>query len=370
MHLFASLLCLGVLPLSGCSPEPAHSASPSPTFKRGVNISHWLAQNRDDRPYGAPWFSVEDVRWIEKQGFDHIRIPVDARLWMKDDGGLNASALEPFDRACGWIQANNLGVILDMHTMPGANFSSKGRDSSLFTDDALLETAARFWGEVAAHYASAGPWLRFELLNEPVAERNDQLNPLQARLLAAIRETNPSRMVYLTSNAYSSFKTVYDLQLPDDSNIALTFHIYEPFPFTHQRTDWTAYKPSMPQISFPGTMPDLSTLLPPEHHRLAMSGKPISAEISIAPRFDQLAVWTKEHAPNMEIHIGEFGAFHTAPPESIRNYYAAVVAAAERHGFGWAAWDYQDGFGVRAPDGSATMAMQGIIEGINSAPGK
>ncbi len=370
LPLLLALLCLSMTPLTGCSTGPATPAPLTQTFKRGVNISHWLAQNRDDRPYGADWFSEEDVQWIAQQGFDHIRIPVDARLWMNADGSLNTSALPPFDQACTWAQANAIGVILDMHTLPGANFSSKSPDNSLFTNDALLEKAARFWGETAAHYAAAGPWLRFELLNEPVAQKNVQLNPVQDRLLAAIRATNPTRKVHLTSNQWSKFRTVRDVRLPDDPNVVLTLHFYDPLPFTHQRTDWTEYKPSMPQVDFPGVIPDLSGLLPKGHSRLALSNQPISAELSVDPEFKTLADWAAASAPNLEIHIGEFGAFTTATPESIHNYYAAVVTAAERHGFGWAAWDYQGGFAVRAPDGSATTAMQGILNAVTSTPEK
>ncbi|WFB36472.1 cellulase family glycosylhydrolase [Kiritimatiellota bacterium B12222] len=336
----------------------------APKFKRGVNISHWLAQNREDRPYGADWFTDEDVSWIAAQGFDHIRIPVDAKRWMNEDGHLELSALEPFNRACTWAQASGLGVILDMHTVPGANFSSKARDSSLFTDELLLAEVATFWGEVATYYAEAGSWLRFELLNEPVAEKNAQLNPVQDRLLKAIRESNPTRIVYVTSNQWSKFRTIEDVILPDDPYVALTLHFYDPLPFTHQRTDWTEYKPSMPQVDFPGVIPDLSSLLPPGHSRLALSNQAIDAERSVDPDFKRLAEWAAENIPRVEIHIGEFGVFQTATPDSIFNYYRAVVTAAERHNFGWAAWDYQGGFAIRASDGSPSSAMLGIAEGV------
>ena len=63
------------------------------SFQRGVNVSHWLSQNFDERPYAATWFTEEDVAWIAQQGFDHIRIPVDGRLWRNADGSLDAGVL-------------------------------------------------------------------------------------------------------------------------------------------------------------------------------------------------------------------------------------------------------------------------------------
>jgi len=58
------LIALGLLPVAHAASEPAY------TFKRGVNISHWLSQNSGNMTYAAPWFGEGDVDWIAKQGFD------------------------------------------------------------------------------------------------------------------------------------------------------------------------------------------------------------------------------------------------------------------------------------------------------------
>jgi endoglucanase len=312
--------------------------------------------------YAADWFTEDDVAWIAAQGFDHIRMPVDSKYWMAEDGGLQVSAIEPFDRFCEWAQAHGLGVILDTHYLPGASFTKV--ENELFTNEALLVRAEQYWAALAARYQDAGPWLRFELINEPVADRNEQLNPVLNRLLAAVRETNPTRVVYFTTNKWGNFDNVVDLELPDDPNVALTVHFYEPFPFTHQRTEWTDLKPSMDQVDFPGVVPDITTLLPEDHSWALLSKTEINAEISINPKFSALAEWAKENAPNLEIHVGEFGVYEAATPDSSANYCEAVVAAAEQHGFAWAIWDYRGGFAIRAPDGNTTGAMRGIRNGI------
>ena len=60
----------------------------SPTFKRGVNISHWMAQHFPGK-YADPYrFSEADAKWIAKHGFDHVRIPVDGRILMSVEGKL------------------------------------------------------------------------------------------------------------------------------------------------------------------------------------------------------------------------------------------------------------------------------------------
>jgi endoglucanase len=366
------LSCLILLNLGlflGCNPSPEKSLEAELfTFKRGVNISHWLSQNYGERTYAATWFNKSDMAWIADQGFDHIRIPIDSKYWMTADGGLKVEAMKPFDQACEWAQAHGLGVILDMHYLPGASFTKI--ENALFTDEALIRLSEDFWRNVAARYKNAGAWLRFELINEPVAEKNTQLNPLLHRLLAAVRETNPTRVVYLTTNKWGKFDTVTDLEIPDDPNLALTLHFYEPFPFTHQRTAWTDFKPSMEQVDFPGIVPDISKLLSPGHQWTLLSGTEIDIETSINPKFETLAQWVKENAPNLEIHVGEFGVYEAATDESTENYITGVVAASERHGFGWAVWDYRGGFAIRDTDGNPTAVMRGILEGIKSAQEK
>lgn len=343
---------------SGCGGDDTSSTT---SFDRGVNINHWLSQNYGKLTYGADWFDREDVEWIASQGFDHIRIPIDYKEWVSPEGELIDEALEPFDNACSWAQEFGLGVILDMHYLPGAAFTNV--DSSLFTDPALLQEASAIWDLVAQRYAEAGPWLRFELINEPVADRNAQLNPVLNELLRVVRRTNPERVVYITSNRWGKFYTVPELEIPDDPNIALTVHFYDPFPFTHQSTAWTDLKPPMPQIDFPGLCPDLSDIIPESHSWMRFSGAELTAESHIDPHFDQLKKWQEENAPNLEIHIGEFGAFNTASPASIENYCEAVVSAAERHGFGWAIWGYTGGFGVVDSKGSPTPVMNGLVSG-------
>lgn len=330
------------------------------TYKRGVNISHWLSQNNEARPYAANWFDEEDVAWIAAQGFDHIRYPIDGREWLRPDGSLDDAKIAPFERALAWTRSHGLGAILDMHFLPGASFDPGKEDKRVFTDTALQENVADLWRRAAKRFAAAGPELRFELLNEPIAEDNRQLNPFNLRMLRAIRESNPSRVVYITSNLYGSFSTVNDLEVPKDPNVAVTLHTYAPFVFTHQRASWARFPAEMPLVRFPGKVPDLSAHVPADH----FAAKEFGTELTVAAidaEFEKIAAWAREHTIGQEIHIGEFGVYRPADDDSKRNYISAVVHAAERHGFGWAVWDYQGGFAVRDPDGSATPILEGLF---------
>lgn len=333
-----------------------------PPFRRGVNISHWLGQFHEERPYGADWFGADDCVWIRRQGFDHIRIPVDGRVWAERDGPLLEHKVAPFDRALDWAEKAGLGVILDMHYLPGASFEPTSQENQVFTDLDLQTSVAGFWGRVAKRYAGVGARLRFEILNEPVAARDEDLNVFNRRMLAAIRESNPDRVVYITSNRWSHFDRVVALEVPEDRAVAITLHFYEPFVFTHQRANWMEFSPDMPLVRFPGVVPDLTGSAPAGHWILDNAGKVLSyAEIEEA--FERVQKWAADRAPGREIHIGEFGAYRTGADEDRRYYAACVRAAAERRGWGWAVWDYRGGFAVRDEQGLGTQVLEGLFPG-------
>lgn len=356
-----------MLLLAALTPALPQIRAATPTFRRGVNIANWLSQNGGDLTYAAPWFGEEDVAWIAAQGFDHIRYPIDSRLWLKADGTLDEAKVAPFDRALTWTHRHGLGAILDVHFLDGADFNTgTASDARVFTDPGLMDKAAHLWRLLAVRYAKEGDYLRFELLNEPKAATNAQLNVFNFRMLAAIRESNPARVVYFPVNRWNAIPNVVDLELPaDDPHVAVTVHFYEPIVFTHQRAPWV-YSPhsvrEMPPVPFPGRVPDLSGTGDMDHPDRPMSGAALSAERDIDPLFDQLARWARTKGAGREILLGEFGVFHLADPASTIAWTRAVRKACERHGFGWTVWAYQGVFPVREWDGSPAPMLAGLFK--------
>jgi endoglucanase len=332
------------------------------TFRRGVNISHWLSQNSERQPFAAPWFGEDDVEWIAKQGFDHIRLPVDVRLCLAPDGSLDGAKLKPIADCIGWAKKHGLGLVLDAHFLPGADFNSVGGDSRVYTDPALMKQVAGVWRELARHFAGEGPDVRFEILNEPVAAKNQQLNPFMKRMLAAIRESNPTRVVYVTSNKWSSFSTVSDVVLPDDPHIALTVHNYEPLIFTHQRAPWVGLDDTLPPVRFPGIVPDYKAhLTRPADHGFGQPGDSLTVA-QVDDAFAKVAAWVTQHRPGLEIYLGEFGVYQAADAASKKRWLHAMVRNCESRGWGWAVWEYEGSFGVRGPDGRGTAVLDGIFQ--------
>ncbi len=343
-----------------------HSAEKPFSFMKGVNISHWLSQNGPTHSYGDPaWFNESDVAWIAAQGFDHIRLPVDVRLCLAADGSLDPVKLQPVTATINWSRARGLGLVLDAHFLPGADFNSVGGDKRVYTDPVLMEKVAGVWRGLAKRYAGQGDWLRFEILNEPVADENKQLNPLMHRMLSAIRESNPTRIVYVTSNKWSQFSTVPDVELPADRNIALTIHYYEPLVFTHQRASWAGFDDKMDAVKFPGVVPDMAGHVAADRHEFGQKGDPLTVA-RVQASFEKVATWVRQRRPGLEIYVGEFGVYQVADADSKRNWIYTVRHECEKRGWGWAVWDYKGGFAVRDRDGNGTPILDGLFKGPGS----
>lgn len=355
-RLFAAFTFIVALLCSAAAADDAPA-----TFKRGVSVGNWMAKIRRGQPFGGPSFTREDVAWIAQHGFDHLRIPVDTRLLLLADGALDEPKIARFLEAVGWARAHQLGVVLDAHFLPGgtAAYDANVQDTAIFTDEKARAAAAALWGQLARRFSAEGPWLRFELINEPFAPQHDQLNQLNRAALAAIRAHDSKRVVYLTSNLSSAFATLAEVAVPADPNVALLLHYDIPI-FTHQRASWKQLPATMPPVSFPGTVPDLAGLVPADHWAAKTSGAALNVE-DVEAAFAKVSAWLAQNAPGREVYLGNFGSYETAPAASRRTYTATVRAAAERRGWGWAVWEYRGSFGVRRADGAATVVLEGLF---------
>ncbi|WP_221031417.1 glycoside hydrolase family 5 protein [Actomonas aquatica] len=340
---------------------PLTTAAAEPTFKRGVNISHWMAQHFPGRYATPDRFDAEDAAWIAAHGYDHVRIPIDGRILISLEGNLIAELLEPLDEALTWCQDQNLGVIVDMHYLPGNEFLNDAADNALWTDPALRAAAASLWRQIATKYREHGPWLRFELLNEAVAPANEDLNILNQLLVDAIREVDADRVLYVSSNRWGQFQTVPDLRLFDDPNVHYALHTYEPFFFTHQSTPWSDLKDIPPgDVPFPGSYTvasdsPLAADVIADHGSRTMQLDLAFVQNHYAP----VIAWAKEH--NVNVVITEFGVYRAADRASTLNWIRANVELCEEAGFGWTVWDYMGGFAIRDAEGNPTAVHEGLF---------
>lgn len=333
------------------------------SFRKGVNISHWMAQHFEGK-YADPWrFSETEAEWITQQGFDHIRIPVDGRILMSIQGKLIGELMEPFDKALSWSEKHGLGVILDMHYMPGAEFLAPAAENALWHDERLQNAVTSMWKQLSEKYKGYGDMLRFELLNEAVAPRHSDVNSLNEKLVSAVRSIDKDRIVYVSANEWGMFRNAEHVKVfKNDKNVHYAFHFYEPLIFTHQKAWWSEhtqyYKES---VTFPTTLSNLDRYFPKGYHMLDMNGVQLDAGY-IDDYFDVLGAWAKNNG--VQVLISEFGVITQADADSIRRWVSAVTRAAERNGFGLTIWDYKGDFRVN-DNGKPTPQWEGLFEPVD-----
>ena len=300
-------------PALAAQPSPAVLTQANQPFHRGVNVLGYDPYWTDASKRRFEWRHFAE---IHKAGFDFVRLVLQAFSHMDAQNRLDPAWLTKLDDAVREAQRNGLGVIIDEH------------DFNACSDDVELcrTRLTAFWQQVAPRFASAPRNVAFELLNEPHDKLNgDPWNALFAEELALVRKSNPNRIVVVGPTHWNSLNDLPLLKLPPDPNLLVTFHYYEPFHFTHQGATWVG--------------PEIQKL-----HGVTWGSDADRA--AVRGDFDKVAAWAAaNHRP---ILLGEFGAYDKSgtPIELRAAYTAGARSEAERHGFGWAYWQFEGDFVV------------------------
>lgn len=279
-------------------------------FHRGVNVLGYDPYWQDATKRRFEWRHFIEIR---NAGFDFVRLNLQAFRHMDAQNRLDPEWLAKLDDVLKHAEQAGLGVIVDEH-----DFDRCSEDVAF-----CREKLGAFWTQVAPRYARAPRNVAFEILNEPHAKLDAAAwNGLFAEMLAQIRRSNPTRIVVVGPTSWNSLKELPTLKLPDDPNLLVTFHYYEPFHFTHQGAPW---------------VPEVTQL-----HGVTWGSDADRA--AVRADFDQVAAWSA--ANQRPILLGEFGAYDkSGTPMPLRVAYTkGVRCEAERHRFGWAYWQFDSDF--------------------------
>ncbi len=336
-------------------------------FMRGVNLANFL-----EVPPGQHWFvhhTIDDLKEIRAQGFDHIRLPVAWHCYTgaAPDYRITGDIFDRADEIVTNATALGLNVIVNVH-----NFNEFTKDPATNT-----ERFYSIWRQVAAHYAHAPAGVAFELLNEPHdAATTLVMNPIYAETVRQIRQTNPRRTIFVGPGHWNSPDELTNFWVPKDDNLIVTLHCYEPFFFTHQGATWTTPDVRhLKGICYPGPPkapynidPDvaykkwiLNTL---KRYDTEPTKSNPSGPKAFLPKIQEAKAWSEKWG--RPIHFGEFGAFMKADQDSRANYYAAMRRALEAQGIGWAIWDWKSGFNYWNP--KTQEPLPGMREALFSGP--
>ncbi len=315
-------------------------------IKRGVNISHWLSQSRRRGEERTHFIQKEDIDFIARIGYDHIRIPIDEEQMWDTLGNKEAEAFELLHKGIQWAAENQLRVVVDLHILRSHYFNAD--EKPLWTEPSAQEQFFNCWRDLSDELIKYPNGLvAYELMNEPVADDPEEWNILVDKALAVVRENEPERKVVIGSNRWQSVSTFDDLRVPEgDKNIILSFHFYIPFIVTHYQASWTGIADYVGPVKYPGLTieeKDLEGLEDELYYRIKNEQKYYtrdSLEVLMTKPIQKASQF------GLLLYCGEWGCYPTIDDQSRMQWYKDMRFILEKNNIAWANWDYKGGFGI------------------------
>src|SRR5216683_2331493 len=125
------------------------------------------------RRFRDTFITEADIERISAEGLNHVRLPINSRVVIGDDGELIEAGFALIDRLIEWCRRHELWVVLDLHGAPGGQTGTKIDDSpngapELFTDDRYRKLTVKLWRAIARRYRNETVVAAYDLLNEPL----------------------------------------------------------------------------------------------------------------------------------------------------------------------------------------------------------
>lgn len=339
MKYILSILMAWLL-LAGCrlQMQPA-GKRPAPSgflIKRGTNIAHWLSQSKRRGIERATFFTEQDVSFLKKAGFDHIRLPVDEEQLWDSTGKRDTAAFALLHNCVQWCMQHDMKMVLDLHIIRSHYFNAAA--NPLWTQKKEQDKLIVLWKDLAAAvHQMPNTHLAYEFMNEPVADDPEQWNLLLNRVADSIRSWEPGRTLVIGSNRWQSVHTFPQLRVPaGDRNILLSFHFYEPFVLTHYKASWTHLKDFKGQVQYPGPI-------------VINGATPTEQRVYNRDTLENMMREAFHLADSLKLplYCGEFGIIDGVPDAAKLAWYRDMVAIFEKHQVAYANWNYKAGsFGI------------------------
>lgn len=345
------------------------------TLRRGVNLSHWYSQSMTggySEDHLSSYFTSEDIALITAMGFDHVRFTLNDQVLFvpENPGRLKAEPLAKFGERLNALLKSGLRVIVDLH--PDDDYKQH------LHEPAAEAALASNWEALARYLSSFDPErVFFELLNEPGESwETDAWRDPQGRVLAAIRKAAPRHTIIVAPGKWTGADDLLKLTPYHDDNLIYTIHWYEPYLFTHQGAEWGwDVVGRISGLAWPTDPSDAE-----ERTRKATRNTETAGHLKrqieqgqhraawMAGKLDEVAAWQKRHG-GVPVYVGEFGIYtKNAPAEARYRWHEESRKLFEARGWGWAVWDYREGFRVAIREDGKTVPDELMQKALGLAP--
>jgi len=313
---------------------------------KGANVCRWFRfPPKDTAAFYANYISDGEAAFMRGLGLTHVRLCVAPKFIMEHASGdvldehakFLEAAIQRFHRA-------GLLVVVDIH--------NENRKDEL--DPAWQEAFVRFWKSLAKRLSAFDPEMTiFEVINEPVFEKNEsQWTSLNARLVAAIRENAPRHTIITSGPEWGGIGGLLRTKPLADKNVVYSFHCYDPFTFTHQGAEWTNTEVvHLHDVPYPSSPEAVAPLLagleahPAAKSMLADYGKTRWNREKMEANFKKAIDWGKTNG--VPLYCGEFGVYpKAAKPEHRAAWFRDFGQVLQENHIGWAVWGWDEGFGL------------------------
>lgn len=319
----------------------------------GINISHWLSQSPLRGKERTTKFSKEDVSRISDAGFDHVRLPVDEVQMWNENGTIDTLSFDILNESIYWCKQQGIRSIIDMHILHSHYFND-ATEPKLYTEISELDHFCRLWEDLSKQVREwSNDTIAYEILNEPKAENSQDWNRVSGTVIKMLREIEKERTVILGSNWYCKADTFDTLDIPDDSNMLLTFHFYDPMLVTHHKAYWTNIGKYTGPINYPGqpvSEEEIGKIPEPLKSSVVHENSFFNRDTIIERLQKPLEVRKKT---GKQIFCGEFGCINNTPHELRCGWYKDIISVFSEFKIPYTHWDYKGVFGIFNEDGSS-----------------
>lgn len=237
---------------------------------RGVNLGGWLALEKWITPsvysntkaedeytlceelgkakvverlkrHRETWITDDDFGWLKARGLNAVRIPVNYGIAEKNPPFL--TAMDTLDWAFTTAKKHGLGVLLDLHGVPGSQngWDHSGRQGTLgwHTSRENIAHSLRIVAELASRCRVHDNLIGFELLNEPRWDVPlDIIKTYYQDAYHRVREQIPSdRVAVVIHDAFRQREWANFMVEPDYKNVILDTHPYQCFTDDDRKRD-------------------------------------------------------------------------------------------------------------------------------------